>query len=50
MEYIIAAGVIALVAAAAYILQSKSRSTTTRPVQFTCRHCGEKHCQCEPQD
>jgi hypothetical protein len=50
MAYIIAAGVIALVAAAAYIVQKKSRSTTTRPVQFTCRHCGEKHCQCEQQD
>lgn len=50
MEYIIAAGVIALVAAAAYVIKRKSRSTTTRPVPFTCRHCGEKDCQCEPQD
>jgi len=50
MAYIIAAGVIALVAAAAYLVQKKSRSTTTQPVRYTCRHCGEKHCQCEPQD
>ncbi len=50
MEYVIAAGVIALVAAAAYLFQRKSRPTATRPVQFTCRQCGEKHCQCEPLD
>ena len=37
MAYIIAAGVIALVAAAAYIVQKKSRSTTTRPVMRPAR-------------
>lgn len=49
MEYVIAAGVIAGVGVAVYMLRAKAKPAATRPVEFTCRHCGEKHCHCEPQ-
>jgi len=49
MEYVIAAGVIAAVGVVVYMLRRNAKPTATRPVEFTCRHCGEKHCQCERQ-
>jgi hypothetical protein len=49
MEYIIAVGVIAALGVVAYMLRGNAKPTATRPAEFTCRNCGEKHCQCERQ-
>jgi len=50
MAYIIAAGVIAAVGVSAYIIRRNTKSATIPAAKFSCRHCGEKHCQCEQQD
>lgn len=49
MEYVIAIGVIAALGVVVYIIRDNAKPTATRPAKFTCRQCGEKHCQCEPQ-
>lgn len=50
MSTIFAAGLIAAVGVSAYFILRKAKPAAKPAAEFTCRHCNEKHCQCEQQD
>ena len=47
MEFVIAGAIAAAAGIAGFFILRRTRPANPPKVEFVCRNCGEKHCECE---